>query len=420
VPTQLLSTIPPAVWKLVLVLFLSFLIGLEREELKQREGRRLFGGVRTFPLIGLVGYSVALLSDGQMLSILVGLAVVGVFLALSYWHKLTALGGTGVTTEVSGLLVYLVGALVYQGHVWFACALVVVSLLLLELKEALEGLAERTEPGEILAVAKFLMLTAVILPLVPNHDFGPFAINPFKTWLVVVAVSGVSYASYVILRAAKGRGGVFATALLGGLYSSTVTTVVLARRAAGDPRCRTYSGAILAASGMMYLRVLGLIFLFNRELGKMLVLPLLTLSLLAVVGGWFWHRMPEESSEVQTEHPKPRNPLELRTAFLFAGAFLAMLIITRLVVSHLGQGGAYVLGAIMGVADVDPYIMGMTSYGSGALLPVAASGILIATGANNLAKGSYAAFLARGKAGRWSLLLLGTLAALGLMPLLWL
>lgn len=419
-PTQLLSTIPPAVWKLVLVLFLSFLIGLEREELKQREGRRLFGGVRTFPLLGLVGYSVALLANGQMVSILVAMAVVGAFLALAYWHKLTVLGGTGVTTEVSGLLVYLVGALVHQGHVWFACALVVVSLLLLELKEVLEGLADKMEPGEILAVAKFLMLTAVILPLVPNHAFGPFALNPFKTWLVVVAVSGVSYASYVILRITKGKGGVFLSALLGGLYSSTVTTVVLARRANGDPRCHTFSGAILAASGMMYLRVLGLIFLFNRELGKVLTLPLLALSFAAILGGWLWHRLPEGQGVVEGEAPPPRNPLELRTAFLFAVVFLAMLVITHLVVSHLGHGGVYALGAIMGVADVDPYIMGMTSYGVGPMMGVAAAGILIATGANNLAKGSYAAFLAKGHAGRWSLMLLGGLALLGLLPLFWL
>ena len=121
----------------------------------------------------------------------------------------------------------------HGGFIWFASALVVVSLLLLELKVALEGLTEHIEPEEVTAFTKFLLLTWVILPLVPNQEFGPFQINPFKTWLVVVAVSGTSYASYLILKVVKGRGGIFLTGALGGIYSSTVTTVVLARRAAG-------------------------------------------------------------------------------------------------------------------------------------------------------------------------------------------
>ena len=183
----------------VLVLFLSFLIGLEREELK-RGGKRVFGGVRTFPLLGLMGYVVALLGHDNPFAVLIGLVVVGAFMVVSYWHKLQASSEAGITTEVSGLVVYLVGALVHLNMLWFACALVVVSLLLLELKAALEGLTERIEPEEIIAFTKFLLLTWVILPMVPNQDFGPFQINPFKTWLVVVAVSGVSYASYLILK----------------------------------------------------------------------------------------------------------------------------------------------------------------------------------------------------------------------------
>jgi len=417
--TQLLSLVPTELTHLLLVLFLSFLIGLEREELKQREGRRLFGGVRTFPLVGLLGYTVALLGDGQMLPMILGLAVLGAFLLLSYWHKLTVLGGTGITTEVSGLLVYLVGALVHQHHVWFACALVVVSLMLLELKVALEGLTERIEPAEIAAFTKFLMLTAVILPLVPNRDFGPFQINPFKTWLVVVAVSGMSYASYVIMRVTKGRGGIFATAILGGLYSSTVTTVVLSRQAACGEHCRKYAGSILSASGMMYLRVLGLVWLFNRELGHLLAPAFLSLAALAVLGGWGFYHLRDGQKTEGPRTPITQNPLELGSAFFFAALFLVMLVVTRVVASHLGRGGIYSLGVVMGVADVDPFIMGMTRLTDSSLIPVAASGILIATASNNLAKGLYAQFLARGSAGKWSLLLLSALGLLGLLPLIW-
>src|ERR1700693_2491959 len=191
--------------KILLALFLSFLIGLDREEHKSVGGSYSFGGVRTFPLIGLIGYSIALLSGPQLLPVVFGFLVVGGFLLLSYWHKLSRLEVAGVTSEMSGLATYLVGALIFYQHFWIATTLSVASLLLLELKAGLERLATRTAPQEILTFAKFLLLTAVILPILPNQDFWRFHINPFKTWLVVAAVSTISYGSYVPHKVTRAR-----------------------------------------------------------------------------------------------------------------------------------------------------------------------------------------------------------------------
>lgn len=245
--------LPPEAVKILLVLFLSFLIGLEREERKAAGGQYAFGGVRTFPLIGLIRYSIALLSGTQLIPLTLGFVVIGGFLALSYWHKLSSAEAAGVTSEMSGLATYLVGALVYYEHFWIATTLSVASLLLLELKAGLEKLADRAAPGEILTVAKFLLLTAVILPILPNQEFGPFHINPLKTWLVVVAVSTISYGSYILQKLTKEHGGVVLAAFLGGAYSSTVTTVVMSRRAAHDEHPHLFAGGILIASGVMYL-----------------------------------------------------------------------------------------------------------------------------------------------------------------------
>src|SRR5208283_1482793 len=137
---DLYSQLPPEAIKIALVLFLSFLIGLEREEHKAAGGSYYFGGVRTFPLIGLIGYSIALLSGPQLLPLTIGFLVIAGFLLLSYWHKLTSADYAGVTTEMSGLTTFLVGALVCYGHFWIATTLGVASLLLLELKSALEQL----------------------------------------------------------------------------------------------------------------------------------------------------------------------------------------------------------------------------------------------------------------------------------------
>ena len=299
---ELYRSLPPAAVQILLVLFLSFLIGLEREEHKTAVGQYGFGGVRTFPLIGLIGYSMALLSGTQLVPVTVGLLVIAGFLLLSYWHKLSSSAAAGVTSEMSGLATYLVGALVCYGHFWIATALSVASLLLLELKVVLEDLANRIPAEEILTFAKFLLLSAVILPILPNHEFGSFDINPFRTWLVVVAVSAISYGSYVLQKVTKGRGGVLLTSLLGGAYSSTVTTIAMARRAAHEEHPHLFSGGILMASGVMYLRLVILLGLFNRRLMMVLMPGFLTLAGLALAFGWMWSRRPDPSGvEVKRE-----------------------------------------------------------------------------------------------------------------------
>lgn len=419
--TDLYRLLPPEGVKILVVLFLSFLTGLEREERRPGAGGYTFGGVRTFPLIALVGYAVSLLSPGQVIPIVAGLGIVAAFLLFSYQHKLASADPAGMTTEMSALTTYLVGALVQRDQIWIATTIAVASILLLELKTALQELTRRIVPDEILTFTKFLLLTAVVLPVLPNQAFGPFQINPFKSWLVVVAVSTVSYGSYVIQKLTKGQGGVLLAAVLGGAYSSTVTTVVLSKRAAHEDRPHLFSGGILMASGMMYLRLAGLVTLFNRAIMTTLGPPFLALAAVALIVGWVWARIPDANTGEIVREFEPKNPLELRAAFFFGALFLAMLVATHLAVSYLGTAGAYTLGALMGLADVDPFIMGMTeSAGAGASLSVASAAILIAASSNNFAKGIYAFTLCDRKTGIRGLVLLAGLAAAGLVPLVWL
>jgi uncharacterized membrane protein (DUF4010 family) len=416
----ILHFLPAEAWKILLVLVLSFLIGLEREEQKLSAEYYAFGGVRTFPLIGLIGYSMALLSGDQLLPLALGFATVGAFLWLSYRYKLATFKMAGVTSEMSGLATYLIGALVYRNQFWIATTLVVISMLLLELKVALEGITKRVPPEEILTFTKFLFLTAVILPILPRQNIGPFHINPFKTWVIVVAVSAVSYGSYVLQTVTKERGGVILAAILGGAYSSTVTTVVLAKRAAREERSHLFSGAILITSGVMYLRLAALVGLFNHNLLSRLAPAFLALASVAILGGWLWSRRPDLSSEAIRREFIPRNPLELRAAFLFALLFLVILVVTQLVLHRFGRGGVYTLAAIMGFTDVDPFILGLAQSPSTVTpVPLAAAAILIAAASNNLVKGIYAYLFADRGTGRQGAGLLWVLAACGLCPLLW-
>jgi uncharacterized membrane protein (DUF4010 family) len=414
--------LPAEATKIILTLFLSFLVGLEREEHKATVDKYVFGGIRTYPLIGLLGYAMALLSGPQLLPLAAGFAVVASFLWLSYQHKLQSGAPVGVTTEISGLTTYAVGALISQGHFWIGATLAVMSVLLLELKVFLEGLSQRIPAQEIFTFTKFLFLTMVILPIVPDENLGPYKINLFKTWLVVAAVSAISYGSYLLQVFTKGKGGMILAALLGGAYSSTLATVVLAKRSkeiGGAPHL--FSGGILMASGMMYVRLVILIAMFNFALLSRIAVPLLTLAAIGLAAGWLWTQRPDKQMvEVKKEYV-PRNPLELWVAFLFGGIFIAMLVLTSWAVVHLGQGGLFGLAAVMGVTDVDPFVLSLTqSAGAMTSLTLAAGGILIATASNNAMKAFYAFGFANRRTGIESLCLLLAFAALGIMPLIWL
>jgi len=420
-PNDLIRLFPADATKILLVLFLSFLIGLEREG-KINPERYVFGGVRTFPLIGLIGYVMALLSGSQIIPVAIGFAVVGALMVVSYIHKLSLADNySGVTTEVSALGTYLLGALVYHDQLWIATTITVISMFLLVLKTTLEGLTQRVPPDEIFTFTKFLLLTAVILPVLPRAEFTQFQINPFKTWLVVVAVSSVSYGSYLLLKVTKGRAGVLLSALLGGAYSSTVTTIALARRSASEEQPHLFSGGTLIASGMMYLRLTLLVALFNHAILRVLGVPFVLLAGAAILAGWLWSRIPDLSENKSDRKLEPKNPLELRAALLFALLFVAMVVATHLAVVYLGHKGVYALGGLMGLADVDPFILGIAqSAGRDVPVTVGAAGILVAAASNNIAKGFYAYAFSNRKTGTQSLLLLLSLAVAGLSPLIYL
>jgi len=403
---------------IALVLALGLFLGLEREQHKQQDTQHSLGGIRTFPLIGLVSYSLALMANPTLTPWIAGFVVIGVLMALSYYRKLTGASPAGVTTEVSALAMYVIGGLVHRELYWLATTMGVLSVLLLELRNGLEGLSKRFSPREITTVATFLVMTVVLLPIVPYRDLTPFHINPFKLWLVVVAVSGVSFASYVLQRIFDQRGGVILSALLGGAYSSTATTVVLAREAKNAGRPNLFAGSILAASGVMYARLVVLLAFFDLKLASRLAIPFAVLAFVAVTTGWLIARRREPVSATPAMPNIDRNPLEMRAALIFSLIFMLVLVLTSLVRQYLGTAGLYSLAAIMGVTDVDPFILGLASGDTAMPLFVAAAAITIATASNNLAKAIYAYSFADRETGRRSLALLVALALLGLSPLL--
>jgi len=411
----LISYLPAEVFGFVLTLGLSLLIGIEREE-HEPDG---IGGVRTFPIIGLGGYILIAAFPESVIPFSLGLVVTGGLVALSHWYFLQK-DEPGITTEAAVLLTFALGGCAAKGLYWLAIATGVIAVILLQEKHLLEGLATKLPRRELSTLLRFLLLTAVILPVIPNRDFSPFEINPFKLWLVVVAVSGISYVSY-LMRVWLGEDrGLFLAGLLGGAYSSTVTTVVLARQSKGQDKCTAgFAGSIVAATGMMYLRLWILLMLFAAPLAHRLTVIFWGLGLAAVAIGAALTRYGRNDNDCEfepRERPYKTNPLEMTSAIMFAVIFLTVLVVTQWVAGRFGNTGVLVLAGIMGAADVDPFILGLTqTVGISLDVGTAALAVIIASAVNNLMKGVYAVIFGAKQTGRLSFVLLTACGALSVV-----
>lgn len=415
--SEILDLIPDSVPPLVITLVLSFLIGLEREE-HSSEKFYNFGGVRTFPIIGLCGYLIASLAAGQALIMGAGVLVLGALLWLSYRKKLELSAAAGMTSEVSGLFTFLLGALIFHGALWEATTLAVFVLLLLELKSGLETLARKIPASEIFTFTRFLLISAVILPIVPNHEFTDLHFNPFHTWLIVVAISGLSYSAYVLGHLFGTRRSILLSAILGGIYSSTTTTIVLAKRSRVEKQNDLISGAIVVASGFMYFRLVVLICIFNWSLGQRLALALISLGIIFSAVGGLMILGAKASKAPQAKQLEVNNPLELKSALAFALIFSLMSILTAVVLQRYGSGGIYSLSFLTGLTDVDPFVMSLSQSAKTMLAEsMAAKGIVIATASNNLLKGIYTAVFAADEVRKKGSLLLIILAFISLSAL---
>ena len=415
----LVSHLPPEFFGFVLTLGLSLLIGFEREE---HEGDGI-GGVRTFPIIGLGGFLLIAGFPDTAIPFALGLVVMGSLVALTHWHALQ-LGEPGITTEAAALLTFTIGGCSAKGLYWIAIATGVVTVILLHEKRLLEGLATALPRHEMRTLLRFLLLTAVILPVVPNRDFTPFEINPFKIWLVVVAVSGVSYISYLLRMWWGEDRGLILAGLLGGAYSSTVTTVVLSRQSKTREPCSVgFAGAIVAATGMMYIRLWILLLLFAAPLAYRLTTLFWGMGVAAIIVGFLLARTTKFDDDCEfdpTTERRDGNPLEMTSAFTFAAIFLTILVTTKVVAERFGNTGVLIMAVIMGAADVDPFILGLTqTVGAGLTIETAALAVVIAAAVNNLMKGIYAVIFGTNRTGRLSLVLLAALGGISLI-LFWL
>ena len=374
---------------------LGLLLGIERE--RKRDAELFFGGVRTFALIALLG-AVGAFMERELNQ---GWLIIAAFVALSAlvivsYATTAARGELGITTEISAMLAFIVGALCGWQHVGVASVATVVCLLLLTFKDFLHRLARRVELADIEATLTFAVISVIILPLLPNQNFGPpplDVINPYKIWLMVVLIAGLNFLGYVLVKVLGNEHGLALTGILGGLVSSTAVTLSFSQRSRREPEMSSaFVLAIVIAWTIMFLRVVVMVGIINRALAASLAVALGCMALAGLlVCLALWRRRAHETGVVTAG----ANPFELGEAIKFGLLFGIVTIVAKAAETYLGATGLYLAGAVAGATDVDAIALSMANRATTTpeSIKIAAYTIVIAVISNTLVKAGMVAFM---------------------------
>ena len=386
--------IPEAFVRFLLVLVFSLIIGLEqrRHHISENEDL-LFGTDRTFTFIGLLGYVLFIANTQSYIPFLAGFLVIGFLLGINYFQKISQHSNYGLTTSILALLTYCLPIMVFTQPVWLVLAFVVVILILTELKPHFISIAKKASEEEYITLAKFIAFAGVILPLLPDQPISAqIPISPYRLWLAVVVVSGISYISYLLRKFVFPDSSIILTGILGGLYSSTATTMIIARHEKEGTIENNAVSAIMVSTGMMYLRIIFLAFLFNTTISRVITIPLFILFVISMLLSKFSLIRKSGIIPIETENKiitGNRNPLELKTAAIFGVLFIFFAVITDYVIKTYGNTGVTTLAYIVGVTDIDPFLLNLVQHNTIAEL-IAGMAIINATNSNNLLKMVYA------------------------------
>jgi uncharacterized membrane protein (DUF4010 family) len=393
-----------------IALAIGLLIGLERgwHARDRVEGMRV-AGLRTYGMISLLGGLSGILAQ-QVDALLMGFVFLGLtsVLLLAYGKSVSKLADLSITSIIASLITFTLGALTVFGHITLASASAVVITSLLGFKPLLHGWLKKLEQEELNATLKLLLISVVMLPILPNQGYGPWAaFNPYHIWLMVVLIAAISYLGYFAIRITGKQHGPLLTGALGGLVSSTAVTLNLSRLSKQQPNMENVLAAgILTACATMFARTLLLTSVMNPTLFRVLLPALLVMALFTYsVAFLLWRNRREFKAidEITLE-----NPFQLAMAIKFGAFLVLIMLLSKLLKQYFGDTGTYFLAAASGLADVDPITLSMSQMSKeGMEVSVAAKAILIAVSVNSGIKSIFS-WVIGGRA--LALRVLGTLA----------
>ncbi len=339
----------PIYQQLAIALGLGLLVGLQRERTNAR-----LAGIRTFPLITLLGVVCALLSEsfgGWFVAAgfagLIGLLIVG-----NLPPSRPKEPDPGLTSEIAMLVMFAVGGLLAIQQTALAITIGGTVAVLLHLKPEMHSFASRIGERDFKAVMQFALISLVILPVLPNQFYGPYQVlNPFKIWMMVVLIVGISLGGYIAYKLLGPRAGTLAAGILGGLISSTATTASYARHRSQSPGTIALAAfVIVSASAVVFARLLVLIGATSPAFLSSAVAPISTmLGTVGLLAAWFWFATRHETSAMLSQE----NPADLKPAVFFAGLYAIVLIATAAARDYLGESGLYAVAILSGLTDMD-------------------------------------------------------------------
>jgi len=370
---------------------IGILVGLQREYAYDDPEREVFAGVRTFALMALVGGVAAMVADelASPWAFIGIILVLGALIAIAYFVSAWR-GEVGLTTEVSALVTILCGALCYWGYLPLAAAMAVATMVLLSIKLEMQTFVRRLTREDVFATLKFAVITAIVLPVLPNQTFGPpplNVLNPYNIWLMVVFISAISFLGYVLIKVVGSRQGIGLTGLLGGLASSTAVTLSFSQRSQAQPDlARPLTLGLTLSWMMMFLRVVAEVATLNAALLRMLWQPMAASAAVGLAYSVYLYFSQRTDEEGCVDFS---NPFELGPAVKFGLIYAVILVVSKAAQIYLGDTGVYLSSVAAGLTDVDAITLSMAKLGGavgGVDLPIAARAIVLAAMSNTFVK----------------------------------
>jgi uncharacterized membrane protein (DUF4010 family) len=417
-----ISTIfPDDFYRFIVVVLFSLLLGVEqRIKNAKRESSMLFGTDRTFTFIGILGFALYVIQPTTLMPFMLGALLIGGFLLGFYLKKMTLEKRYGMTTIVLALITYCLAPLIYTQPHWLVILLVVVLLIFEEMKASFITFSKKMNSQEFSTLAKFLVMTGVVLPLLPKESISSVIdFSLYKFWLAIVAISGISYSSYLLKKYVFPKSGVVLTGILGGMYSSTATTFILSKKSRENNQPRSISASIILATSMMFVRIFVLALIFNKVIA-MKIAPafgILFLVSLIIAGFLIWLDKKHPDVDTKSLHLDNQmgNPLELKTAFIFGALFVFFSILTHYVNQMYSANGIKILSYLVGVTDIDPFIINIFQSKFDVSTSVLVVAIVNAVTSNNILKMIYAIILSAKSIHKYIIVAFSILIALGIL-----
>ncbi len=333
---------------------IGLLVGMERERRPDSAA-----GLRTFALVAMLGCLFALLSEktGGPWVLIAGLVVIAGAMVASNFSAQHEEQYRGFTSEAAIIIIYGLGAAVWFGYATLAVMLAIATTVLLYFKAELRQLSERLTPKDINSILQFAVLSLVILPILPNTDFGPYnAINPRQIWWMVVLISGLALGGYMALRIIGARHGAAVLGIFGGLASSTATTMMFSRHASEHGNLVRMAGIVILIANVMVMVRLGIV---SGIVAPSLIVPIAIVFACGIVPGvtmalYGWKIL---SAAGDLPMPEVKNPTELKTAISFGLLYAMVLLASAWLQDIAGNKGLFVVAVASGLTDADAAVL---------------------------------------------------------------